>query len=76
VVDQSYCHVDDQTFSVFMDLKLQFTNLSDNAVILPRIIESPAVVRAARDAHQAGANGNFLYSPDAHSVVSELGSHR
>jgi hypothetical protein len=71
IIAQSYCHVDDQTFSVFMDLKLHFTNLSDHAVILSRRIESPAVVRAARDA-QAGANGNFLYSPDPHFMVSEM----
>jgi hypothetical protein len=71
VVAQTYCHVDDQAFTVFMDLKLHFTNLSDHAVILSRKIESPNIVRAARDA-EAGKNGAFLYSPDPHFAVAEL----
>ena len=71
MIAQSYCHVDDESFSAFLDLRLRFTNISDHAVILSRRIESPVIVRAARDA-QAGKDGDFLYSPDAHFYVAEL----
>jgi hypothetical protein len=71
VVAQSYCHNYDDMFSVFMDLKLHFSNLSGHAVILSRKIESPNIVRAARDA-EAGKNGVFLYSPDPHFTVAKL----
>jgi hypothetical protein len=73
VMAQTYCHVDDQTFTVSMDVKLRFTNRSGHAVILSRRIESPSVVRAARDA-LAAENGSFLYSPDPHFTVTELPS--
>jgi hypothetical protein len=71
VVAQTYCHVDDQAFTVFMDLKLHFTNLSGHAVILSRKVESPNIVRAAIDAEK-GKNGVFLYSPDPHFIVAKL----
>jgi hypothetical protein len=71
VVEQSYCHNYDDMFTVFMDLKLQFTNSSGHPVILARRIPSPNIVRAARDA-EAGKNGVFLYSPDPHFTVAKL----
>ena len=70
VVAQNYCHNYHDMFSVFMDLKLRFTNVSDHAVILSKTIESPNV-RAARDT-EAGKRGDFLYHPDAHFAVAEL----
>ena len=71
VVAQNYCHNYDDMFSVFMDLKLRFTNVSDHAVILSKKIESPNVIRAAHDA-EAGKRGEFLYHPDFHFAVAEL----
>src|SRR6266851_8127373 len=53
VVGQSYCHVDDEAFSASLDLRLRFSNSSDRPVILSRKIESPNIVRVARDADAA-----------------------
>jgi hypothetical protein len=71
VVAQNYCHDYDDMFTVSMDLKLRFTNVSGHPVILSKKIESPNVVRAARDA-EAGKKGDFLYNPDPHFAVAEL----
>jgi hypothetical protein len=71
VLAQTYCHVDDQAFTASIELKLHFTNISGHAVILSRKIESPNIVRAARDAEE-GKNGTFIYSPDPHFLVAKL----
>jgi hypothetical protein len=71
VIAQTYCHVDDQVFTVSIDLKLQFTNLSGHPVILSKKFESPNIVRAAGDAEE-GKKGVFLYSPDPHFLVPKL----
>jgi hypothetical protein len=71
VVNQSYCHVDDESFVAFLNLRLQFINSSDHAVILSRKIEPPPIVRAARDV-QSGEKGEFLFAPEAHFTVGRL----
>jgi hypothetical protein len=71
VVNQSYCHVDDESFVASLNLRLQFINSSGHPVILSRKIEAPPIVRAARDL-QSGETGNFLYAPEVHFTVGEL----
>jgi len=73
VVNQTYCHVDDESFDAHLDLRLQFINSSARPVILSRKIEPPYVVRVARDP-QAGAKGDFLYAPEDHFAVAEFPS--
>lgn len=62
VFNQTYCHVDLDTFSVQMLIKLRFTNVSDHNVILSRRIESPAIVRVAKTVQDA-QSGTFEYNP-------------
>ena len=71
VVNQSYCHVDDESFVAFLNLRLQLINSSDHPVILSRKIEPPLVVRAARDL-QSGEKGEFIFAPEAHFTVARL----
>jgi hypothetical protein len=68
---QSYCHVDDEAFAVTMRLALHFTNVSTHPVILSRKIESPNIVRVARDAEAAQKN-DWLYDPRPVSLVATL----
>jgi hypothetical protein len=63
VTRQAYCHLDDESFGAYIHLSVRFTNVSDRAVILSRKLESPFVVRVARDAESAKRN-EFLYNPD------------
>jgi hypothetical protein len=70
VLRQSYCHVDDEAFTAFLDLRLQFTNFSHNSVILARKIEVP-IVRVARNA-EAGQRNEFLFAPDPHFAVADV----
>jgi hypothetical protein len=71
VVNQSYCHVDDESFVASLNLRLQFINSSGHPVILSRKIEPPPIVRAARDL-QSGEKGDFLFAPEVHFAVAEL----
>jgi hypothetical protein len=71
VVNQSYCHVDDESFVASLNLRLQFINSSGYPVILSRKIEPPPIVRVARDL-QSGEKGNFLFVPEVHFAVAEL----
>lgn len=71
VVGQSYCHVDDESFSARLGLRLRFTNSSDHSVILARKLVPPEVVRVARDA-DAGHKGDFLYAPNPDYFVNKL----
>jgi hypothetical protein len=71
VVNQSYCHVDDESFVALLNLRLQLTNSSGHPVILSRQIEDPPIVRAARDL-QSGEKGDFLFAPDVHFTVADL----
>lgn len=69
VLKQSYCHVDDESFTASLDLKLRFTNSSGRSVILSRKIEPPSIIRVARNAEEANRN-EFLYAPDVHFAVT------
>ena len=71
VLNQSYCHVDDESFVATLYLRLQLINSSRHSVILSRNIEPPNIVRAARDL-ESGEKGDFLFAPDAHSAIAEL----
>lgn len=71
IVAQSYCHVDDEAFSVRMEVKLNFTNSSDQPIVMARRIESPPIVRVAKKMRDA-LNGNFEYDPRPDFIVSEL----
>ena len=71
VVNQSDCHVDDESFVAFLKLRLQLINSSDHPVILSRKIEPPPVVRAAGDL-QSGEKGEFIFAPEAHFTVARL----
>jgi hypothetical protein len=68
---QTYCHIDDESFALNMQLALHFTNVSNHPVILSRRIESPGVVRVARDAEAAQRN-DWLYDPRPMSIVAAL----
>jgi len=70
VLHQSYCHVDDEAFTAFLDLSLEFTNSSSKPVILARKIEAP-IIRVARNV-EAGQRNEFLYAPDPHFAVATL----
>jgi hypothetical protein len=63
IITQSYCHVDDEAFTVRMDIKLRFTNVSEHPVILSKRVESPPIVRVARTIEDAD-KGDFEYDPN------------
>lgn len=71
IITQSYCHVDDESFAVRMEIKLRFTNVSDHPVILAKLVESPPIVRAARTTADA-QKGDFESNPNVDYFVSEL----
>lgn len=71
VVNQTYCHVDDESFVASLNLRLQLINSSGDPVILSRKIEPPPIVRAARDL-QSGESGVFMFAPEGHFAVAEL----
>jgi hypothetical protein len=62
ITSQTYCHVDVETFSVQMKIKLRFSNVSDHNVILSRLIESPSTIRVAKTVDEA-QKGNLEYNP-------------
>jgi hypothetical protein len=71
VVGQTYCQPDDEDFVVQLTLKISFTNASSKTVVLSRRVESPIIVRAARNA-EAASRGDFLYAPDVHFAMNKL----
>jgi hypothetical protein len=73
IAKQSYCHVDLETFSVEMEVKLRFTNVSDHTVILSRRIESPAIIRVAKTVRDA-EKGDFEYAPNPDYFPNKLPS--
>jgi hypothetical protein len=70
IVDQSYCHEDDEVFRVRLRIKLHFTNVSEHPVILARAVESPAIVRAAKTVQDAEKE-NFEYAPNVDDFPTE-----
>jgi hypothetical protein len=71
VARQSYCHVDNQVFTVFMDLKMRFTNISKRPVILSRTIENPPIIHVASSI-EAAQKKDFLYDPNFDYFPSDL----
>jgi len=63
--------VDDEAFTVRMDIKLRFTNVSEHPVILAKWVESPPIVRAARTIEDA-EKGDFEYDPNVDYFPTEL----
>lgn len=58
ILGQTYCHVDDESFAVKMDVRLHLRNASSENLILSRRIDSPDVVRVAKSV-EAGEAGQF-----------------
>jgi hypothetical protein len=73
IVRQSYCRADDEAFSVKMNIRLRFTNKSAHPVILARNIESPPIIRVAKNSRDA-QNGDFEYAPIVDHFPSSLPS--
>lgn len=71
ILKQSYCHLSDEYFTVDMDVRLRFTNVSDHNVILSRKIENPTIVRAAKTA-EAGKNHDFEADPNADFFTANM----
>ena len=71
ILKQSYCRVNSQDFSVEMDIKLRFTNVSDHNVILSRKIENPVIVRAAKTV-EAGKNHDFEFNPNSDFFAARM----
>jgi len=71
ITTQKYCHMDDDSFAVRMEIKLRFTNVSDHPVILAKRIEDPPIVRAARSIEDA-KKGNFEYDPNVDFFPGKL----
>jgi hypothetical protein len=71
VVGQKYCHVDSETFSVLLSLKIKFTNVSDHPVILARKIVDPPIVHVAQSIETA-EKGEFEYDPNYDYFPQEL----
>lgn len=71
IIKQSYCHVDDESFSVRIDIRLRFANVSDHSVVLSKRIEKPPIVRVAKNVEDA-VSGDFEYDPHPDYFTSEL----
>src|ERR1041385_7241547 len=71
ITGQTYCHVDPDSFSVKLAIKLRFTNLSDRPLILARMIKDPPSVRVAKSTRDV-QNGNFEYNPITDYFPTEL----
>jgi hypothetical protein len=71
IITQSYCDVDEESFTVRMDIKLRFTNVSEHPVILAKRVENPPIVRAARTIENA-EKGDFEYDPNVDYFPTEL----
>jgi len=62
ILDQRYCHSDNDSFSVLMKIRLKFRNASDHRIILARGIQSPGIIHVAKTVEDA-QNKRFEYSP-------------
>jgi hypothetical protein len=67
---QDYCHVDDDSFSVRMEVNVKLTNVSSRPVILSKRIENPEIMRIASDIESA-RRGDFESAPNSDRFVSE-----
>src|SRR5689334_1177249 len=73
IVKQSYCHVDLDSFSVKMDVKVRFKNVANQPVILSRQIKSPRIIRVSKSV-EAAKNGNVEYEPHIDEFTREIPS--
>lgn len=71
IQNQAYCHIDDETFSLQLDIRAKFTNATDHSVILSRRIEPPAITRVAKTT-AAGRQSDFEYNPSTSYLPSKL----
>jgi hypothetical protein len=72
VTGQTFCHVGDESFSTFLNLKLRFFNSSNYPVILSRKVRSP-IIRVARDLEAANRR-DFLFALYPDFFVAEIPS--
>jgi hypothetical protein len=70
VVKQSYCHVDLDSFSVKMDVKLRFTNVAGQPVILARQTRTPRIIRVSKSV-EAARKGILEYEPNIDEFTRE-----
>jgi hypothetical protein len=65
--EQQYCKNQPDLFTVYVQTKLQFTNISSRPVVLARRIP-PAVRERVSVSHEEADRNSFVYSPDPHEV--------
>lgn len=71
IVDkQTYCHSDNTSFVVNMDVSVHLTNTSNSTLILSKRIGSPPVVRVAKNSEAAKA-GQYEYAPNMDTFYGE-----
>ena len=69
ILSQSYCHVDDSSFGVLINVQLHFENVSDVPVILSKKIDAPSLVRVAKDGNAIKSN-TFEFAPTPDRFVA------
>lgn len=67
---RTYCHSDNTSFVVNMDVLVHLTNTSNSTLILSKRIDSPPVVRVARNS-QAAKAGQYEYAPNMDTFYGE-----
>lgn len=70
ILSQTYCHVDTDSFSALIGFRLHLTNTADASVIVSRRIDSPDIVRVAKDLATA-ENGQFEFVLNGDKFVTE-----
>jgi len=78
IISQKYCHNDNVSFSVLMEVRLRFTNKSNNPVILSRWIINPLIVRVAKtpDLGSFGVfEDNAIYEGEVGKPYPHFGGH-
>ncbi len=70
ILAQTYCHADDESFTVRLEVRLHFTNVSDKPVILSKKIDNTDLVRVAKSV-EAGDAGQFESAPNPDRLVRE-----
>lgn len=67
---QSYCHVDNQSFSVQLSLQVRFVNISARPLILSKRIDPPPITRVSKT-RQDGEAGKFELALNPDRFVSK-----
>lgn len=73
IMKQKYCRADAEVFRIDLDIKLRFTNIRDQPVILSKRIENPTITRVAKSV-DAAKHDNFAYDPNVDFFPTELAS--